>query len=119
MAGACDLCFKRELADNLWHSLESILSRGACAGIGSLPIMNYRPIRSMAPLRHGRECIYFDSQDDLVTQVERWLNMNTERLDDIVAAGQERLKQHYTFHAIAHYIIAEITTMMEAKKRRK
>ena len=69
---------------------------------GSLPIMNFRPIRSMAPLRHGRECFYFDPQDHLVTQVERCRNTGTnERLDDIVAAGQERLKQHYTFDAIA------------------
>ena len=32
-AGASDLYFKRELADNLWRSLETMLPSGACAGI--------------------------------------------------------------------------------------
>jgi hypothetical protein len=222
---ASDLYFKRELADNLWHSLESILPVGACAGsaskaplgdslcrklrpfslgidtlkiaspipgaekhydiyysgtpsyipvredligllemlelrgwrvfapqyrlspeefraavsqariclspsgigwdcyrhyeilaFGSVPAMNFRTIRSIAPLRHGRECFYFDPQDDLLAQLEGWLNLDNERLDEVVAAGQERLSKHYTFDALAHYIMVEITAMTSAKR---
>jgi len=221
---ASDLYFKRELADNLWHSLESILPKGACAGItsksplaeslcqklrpfslgietsriapsvpsaekhydiyysgtsshipvrenligllemlalrgwrvfapqyllsreefrdavsqariclspagigwdcyrhyeilafGSVPAINFRTVRSIAPLRHGRECFYFDPQDDLVAQIEAWLNLDNEQLDEVVAAGQKRLRHHYTFDALAHYMMIEITAMTSAK----
>ncbi len=224
LARTSDLYFKRELADNLWHSLESILPRGACAGtisqsplgkslclklrplslgidefkigqpipsaekrydiyysgtsshipvrkdligilralehrgwrvfapqmrlsfeefrtavsqsrlclspsgigwdcyrhyevlaFGSVPAMNFRPVRSIAPLRHGRECFYFDPQDELVTQIESWLNLSNERLDEIVVAGQERLRHYYTFDAMARYIMDEINAVVAAK----
>lgn len=224
LASSSDLYFKRELADNLWHSLESILPRGACAGttsktplgeslcmklrplslgideskigqpvpsagkrydiyysgtsshipvrkdliralgaleqrgwrvfapqtrlsseefhtavsqsrlclspsgigwdcyrhyevlaFGSVPAMNFRPVRSIALLRHGRECFYFDPQDELVTQIEGWLNLSNERLDEIVVAGQERLKHYYTFDAMARYIMDEITAVVATK----
>lgn len=32
LAWWCDLYFKRELADNHWHTLEAVLPRGACIG---------------------------------------------------------------------------------------
>lgn len=32
LAWSCDLYFKRELADNHWHTLETVLPRGACIG---------------------------------------------------------------------------------------
>jgi hypothetical protein len=224
LARASDLYFKRELADNLWHSLESILPRGASAGttsqsplgvslclklrplplgidesaigqpvpsaekrydiyysgtsshipvredligilvaleqrgwrvfapqtrltfeefrtavrqsrlclspsgigwdcyrhyevlaFGSVPAMNFRPVRSIAPLRHGRECFYFDPQDDLITQIEGWLNLSNERLDEIIASAQQRLRSYYTLDAIARYIMGEITAAVAAK----
>jgi hypothetical protein len=216
LAWTCDLYFKRELADNHWHTLESILPRGACAGatrnvtwgarlrsklrpmalgieseailqpisnsqkkydlfycgasaeipvrenlgkeleniakqgwavfapeqrlsleeyraavqqsrlclspggigwdcyrhyevvaFGSIPVLIYRTLCSISPFRHGQHCFYYDPQVDLVGQVEEWLKLPQAFLDQMVMAAQEHLKQHFTFDALATYLVRE------------
>lgn len=217
LAWRCNVYFKRELADNHWHSLESVLPRGACAGaargvpagrrlrsklrpialgidaptvvppvptaqkkydlfyagtsaeipvredlgcvletlrrrgrsvfapperlspeeyreavrqsrlclspggvgwdcyrhyevvaFGSVPVFNYRVLRSLAPFRHGVHCFYFDPQADVAGQIEQWLVSPPPVLDGMAAAAQEHLRRHFTFAALAGYVLEEI-----------
>ncbi len=221
----CQLYFKRELADNLWHSLEAVLPRGTCAGasrnlpagtelrsklrpfaigiegtaiappipsreknydlfyagtsggipareelgvalqilaergwrvhaprerlsveefraavrqsrlclspggvgwdcyrhyeiaaLGSIPVMNYRAIRSIAPFRHGRECFYYDPQDGLADCLINWLKLPDDDLDAMARAAQDHLTQHFTLDALARYALREIGLLAQPRE---
>lgn len=79
---------------------------------GSVPIMDFRPIQVVAPLRHGRECFYIDPQDDLVAQIEPWLALAPAQIDRMIAAGAQMLRRHYTADAIGRYVMREIESCM-------
>lgn len=49
----CNLYFKRELAQNLWHSLESILPQGACPGAMSATVQGAQMIDKLRPFSLG------------------------------------------------------------------
>jgi len=217
---ACALYFKRELADNHWHSLEAVLPRGACTGatrftpegvalrarlrpfalgidataivppipttgkkydlfyvgtaagiplreglhevldvlagrgwrvfapkerltpdeyreavrqsrlclspggvgwdcyrhyevvaFGSVPVFNYRGMQSIAPFRHGVHCFYYDPQGDVAEQVEVWLRLPPELLDRVAGGAQEHLAKHFTFDALAAYVLRELEAL--------
>jgi hypothetical protein len=78
---------------------------------GSVPIMNYRTIAAVAPFEHGRECFYFDPQGDLIGQIEPWLGLSAGQTDTLSKAAQKKLKGHYTFAALAQYVMDEITKL--------
>ena len=215
----CDLYFKRELAQNLWHSLEAILPQGACPGAmsktaqglrmigklrpfslgisaekirtakpmqerrwdifyagseshvparkvlpkalaelerrgwkvcmprerlsfedymdtlsesrfccspsgmgwdcfrhyeslsqGAIPLLDHRAIIQSHTLCDARECFYLDYQADLFSQMERVLKIDSAELDVMARSGQEVLREHLTFQAIAK----EMHTMIES-----
>jgi hypothetical protein len=78
------------------------------AAYGSVPLFNYRSIWTIAPFRHGEHCFYYDPQGDLIEQFETWLKLPPMTLDQITAAAQAHLNSHFTFDALAHYVIQEI-----------
>ncbi len=81
---------------------------------GSLPVMNYRPTQSIAPFRHGCECFYYDPQGDLTGRLDEWLRLPGERLDRMVAAAQEHLRRHFTFDALAEYVVRELERLPDS-----
>src|SRR5207249_4047390 len=75
---------------------------------GSVPVLNYRSLCSIAPFRHGRHCFYYDPQADLVGQLEEWLRLPPAVLDDMVGEAQRHLRAHFTFDALAAYVVGEL-----------
>jgi hypothetical protein len=81
------------------------------AACGSIPLMNFRTVVAIDPFEHGHECFYFDPQADFLQQVESWLNLPANQTDVLARAAQKKLRDHYTFKALAHYVMAEIRSL--------
>lgn len=55
LAWSCDLYFKRELADNHWHTLEAVLPRGACIGVMTKASVGAKLRSKLRPIALGIE----------------------------------------------------------------
>ncbi len=81
---------------------------------GSVPVFDFRSIRQRAPFRHGVDCFYVDSQDDVASRIDEFLKTPDATLDAMAAAAQRRLNEHFTFHALARYVMAELAAVNAA-----
>lgn len=82
--------------------------------LGSVPVFDFRSIRQTAPFRHGVDCFYVDPQDDAASRIHELLQTPDATLDSMAAAAQRRLEAHFTFKALALYIMAELGAENEA-----
>lgn len=82
--------------------------------LGSVPVFDFRSIRQSAPFRHGVDCFYVDPQDDAASRIHEMLQTPDPMLDAMAAAAQRRLEEHFTFKALARYLMAELGAGTEA-----
>lgn len=80
---------------------------------GSVPVFDFRPIRQSAPFRHGVDGFYVDLQDDAAGRIHEFLQTPDPVLDSMAASAQRRLQEHFTFKALAQYIMAELGAKVE------
>lgn len=82
-------------------------------GLGSLLITDQRP--GMESLfENGKECVMYDSYEDLKAKIQHYLSHNEER-EEIGRRGQSRTLRDHSVRAKLHILVRVFNTLAEAQ----